>query len=67
MNSHTARYGGFSAEALLLAAMILAWLAPRACAEHSEAETKAGFMINFAQLSKSLPKLCAFTFWRHQA
>jgi hypothetical protein len=33
-------------------AMILAWLAPQARAQYSEAEVKSAFILNFAQFSK---------------
>lgn len=52
MNSHTTRHGRFSAAVVLLAAAILAWLAPQASAQSSDTEVKAGFIRNFAQLSR---------------
>jgi hypothetical protein len=52
MNSITARFGGFSAAVLLVVSVVLAWLTPQAAAQHSDTEVKAGFIRNFAQLSK---------------
>lgn len=37
---------------VLLAAMILGWLAPQVMAQYSESDVKAAFILNFAQFSK---------------
>lgn len=52
MNPLTTRHGRCPAAALLAVVMLLAWLAPQAKAQYSETEVKAGFIRNFAQLSK---------------
>ena len=59
MNSQTPRLSRRLAAALLVVAMILGWLAPRASAQYSETEVKAAFILNFAQFSKWPPKAFA--------